>query len=540
MRPIEMKCSKSNCTTWIFLLLVPGVLAAVVATMGLQSWAQDIVIHEEVQETTSETAVAEEEPLEPEEEDYLVEVIQPISGLDKTKDLGAKGEIVIESLDLIEADLGNVLRAIGRLAGLNIIAGEEVSGIVTVYWENVTVQQALSSILTTNDYGYIYEGNILKVLPAKKLGEDRINTITRVVTLQYLNAEEMQEAIEELTGSSGASGGGGSGSQQGSGSLKVGLQMEANSLIITGTPREVEEIVNIIRTMDTPTKQVRIEARLIELNYQEESAVGMDWSVYRDLNKLGDYGAILGSFNLAPGGNPTGVFDFAYGKDPYTLLATLQAQYGEDHVKVLANPNILALDNQEAVIQILDQRPYITVDVSQGVLTETVNYQETGITLLVTPHITDDGHVRMHVKPTQRIAGPTIVLQNSTAFNVNERTAETDLLVKDGSTVVIGGLKRTDQQKSIRKVPLLGDIPAIGKLFTRQSVQETETELVVFVTPHIIQLGEVLLSEKENEYLRRADDSLKGIDKIQRDEERARIRKDTPVYRVHMEQSLAR
>jgi len=461
--------------------------------------------------------------------------------LKKTKDLGPRGQIVLESVDFTNAELTSVLRSIAKVAGLNIITGPEVMGKVNIYWDNVTVQQALESILTTNGFGYLYEGNVLTVLPSKDLGEETVKTITRVIYLQYLDPQTAKTTIEDLAGGkqgggSGSGGGGGSdGSQQrgsGLGSIEVGVQPEANAIVISGIPGAVEEIERVIKQMDKPKKQVRIDAKLVEFSFTDDFAVGMDWILSRNLDGIGDYGNLTGSFKLAPGGVQAGQFLFGYGNDPYQLMAFLQAQSEADRVRVLANPSILALDNRKASVRIMDNRPYVTTVVGGDLATESINYEEAGIELEVLPHITDDGYVLLYIKPTQKIIGPTVVLQNSTAFAVDERTAETELLVKDGQTAVIAGLRSNDVQKTIKKVPLLGDLKIIGKLFQFHSMDEKQAELIVFVTPHIVKTDGGELTESDELLLDHFEDMLPEVD-IMKQERAAMKEALKPVYRVH-------
>ena len=394
------------------------------------------------------------------------------------KDLGIKGEVIIPSMDLHDAELSSVLRGIAKYSGLNIIAGDEVTGKVSLYWQNVSVKDALDAILSTNNYGYIHEGNVLRILPAEKLGEEKVKTITKTFQINYLEVKDVEETLVQFI------------SQDG----KIKGDTGSNVLVVTDIPQRVEEISALVETLDKRVGQVRIEARLIEVRIKIENQLGVDWSYFQ--NPENQFNVNLSPYNLGSS-DAAGEFRFGIVSDPHNFTGFIQAAFQSDDIKVLANPSILAQDNKTATIKILDQRPYVEANVSSGVITETVQFRETGVILEVVPHITNDGYVLMHVKPEQKIPGPLVVLQNSTGFNVDERMAETDLIVKDGTTVVIGGLRTSDLQYTTEKVPVLGDIPILGLAFQHKSELETQTEMMLFITPYIVhEIGDLSLIEQ--------------------------------------------
>jgi len=446
-----------------------------------------------------------------------------------TKDLGERGELVIPSLDLSDAELPVVLRAIAKFSGLNIIASEDVRGKVSLFWENVTVRNALDAILTTNDYSYIRRGNVVYVLPEAKLGEDRVKTVTRVYFLQYLDAAEVEESLREVFGSQGSGGGGGS---SGAGKT-ISSNVSSNSILITDTPEQVDKIVALLEEIDRPFKQVRIETRLIEMRYNVGQQLGIDWTYFEQGSPQNQLDINTAPFDFATGlTQAAGMFQFGLIRDGgKTLSGYIQAHNKSNNVRVLANPAVTVLHNTKALIEITNDIPYVEANISQGVITESVSFKTTGITLEVTPRINDEGDIIMWVKPTQQIAGPRVILQNSNAFPVDKRSVQTELRVPDNTTIVIGGLRSSETENTRVKVPMLGDIPFLGALFTRKEDSVVETDLLLFVTPRIV--SDYLLSDKEvkdyNEFDNIGENLKKVIEereKKEREQEERRLSRE--------------
>lgn len=387
------------------------------------------------------------------------------------KDLGDAGQLMIPSLNINEAELDDVLVALAQFSGLNIISGVKTKGKVSIYWQNVTVQEALEALLEANELGYIYKNGIVRVLPASKLGEDDVIHVTRVIKLNYLNAAEIARSLTDVTSDKGA----------------IQVNAESNSLVVTDKPERVAQIVDIVREMDVRFLQVVIEAQLWEVSFKDSSSVGIDWSI------LDADPANRADFNLGNAGSsvlnqvlPGGSLQFGFVRDNKTFAGFLNALRKNSDINVLAHPYIVARNNKEASIQLEDQLPFVESSISNGVITESVNYQNVGIRLSVTPHITNDDHIIMDLRLSQRIPGPSVQLQNSTAFAVDQRIEETTLIIPDGRIVVIGGLFDTETSYSIDKVPMLGDLPIFGHLFRRRSMSKNRTDLMMSITPHIV------------------------------------------------------
>jgi type II secretory pathway component GspD/PulD (secretin) len=175
--------------------------------------------------------------------------------------------------------------------------------------------------------------------------------------------------------------------------------------------------------------------------------------------------------------------------------ALLNAGQENIDAKLLANPRIMVIDNETAIFDIVTEHPYVERTISGNQITETVKFKEVGVKLVVTPHITRDDMLRLHIMPEFGVVVRNVTIASSDVPVVDTRKFDTIALVKDGQTVVLGGLRKKSSSRQINKIPLLGDLPLFGGLFRFEGEATTVTELVVFITPRII--SQPVLSEDE-------------------------------------------
>ena len=230
-----------------------------------------------------------------------------------------------------------------------------------------------------------------------------------------------------------------------------------------------------------------IEVKLVEVSLDNSFDLGVNW----DFKNAG--GTTVGQTNLpgpTPGGSTfAGSLTF-FGKiSDYTFNTVVAAAVKKGKAKVLSDPKVATLNNKEATIDITDQVPYTITESAVGsggatVTTQKVTYVPSSITLKVTPTINSDGRISMHLSPkvSQASGG-----SSTTPPNTNTRSTETNVIVRDGETIVIGGLIRDSQSDDVYKVPILGDIPLLGMLFRKKSVARKRLELLIFVTPRILE-----------------------------------------------------
>ena len=277
--------------------------------------------------------------------------------------------------------------------------------------------------------------------------------------------------------------------------FKVVANMETNSLIIISAPDDYGKIKGIIQDLDKKREQVLVEALIIEITLDDDESLGFDWNAIVDTG-TGVGGVVSSNTGLMKESIQTGglsglTVGLLDGTVP-SVWAILNANKETTNFKVLSTPEIVTIDNQEATITISEQIPFLTssrVDESNNVIA-TYDYKDIGIVLKITPHINKNGYVTMEInQQVKKIVEGTALLENPSVYN---REITSKITVKNERTIVIGGLIRDDTVDIEQKVPLLGDIPLLGLLFRKTIKQRVRTNLMVFITPHIVTRDEAV------------------------------------------------
>jgi type IV pilus assembly protein PilQ len=381
----------------------------------------------------------------------------------------------------------------------NIVPSSKVDGLVTVAnLYNVTFEQALDAILG-HSFKYEQEGDFIRIYTAeefKKIKEDKERMITKVFTLYYISAAEALKLIAPVLS--------GAGTIQGSSppekimptgeSISVGAAggdtMALNdTIVILDYPENIAKAEKLLRELDTRPKQVLIEATILSATLNEETALGVDWSTLRgagltisDIGRIDKGGVATSSF--APAGTSileSGGLSVGITGDVGVLIRALESI---TDVTVLANPKILAVNKQLGQVYIGKKISYYsqTTTSAGDFATAQVSFLETGTKLSFRPYIGNDGYIRMDIHPKDSSA----VLRGSLPDETSAEVA-TNIMVKDGQTIVIGGLFRDVVNTTRHQVPLLGDLPIIGAVFRGTSDVATREEVIVMLTPHIIE-----------------------------------------------------
>ncbi len=447
------------------------------------------------------------------------------------------GQMLI-SMEFQDAALRDVLKTFSRQTGLNVIASAEVGDQpVTVYLENVQVLDALGQILAAS--GLTYErplgSDIYIVKPKPKDAE--VLTETRVYRLKYARVSESilaraasklitQTPFEAKLDSSQSVGSSSSGSESGTSEgggaaqqatvVDMGIDKviqklltkhgavvvdgRTNSLIITDVPENFPRLEAAIAVLDVRTPQIMVDAEIIETSLNKIKDLGVEWGT-------GSEGTL---FQLTPAkrtsrfpynwvgdrgrrANP-GAASMTLGTvDTAQAVAALQALETDTDSKILARPKVLTLDNESAVIRLTSDET-IGFETSSQTQTGTTGSKPerttTGIVLVVTPQINADGFITMIVEPsvTKTVASNVSPPSGqATPRDPKTRSARALVRVRTGDTLVVGGLIDRSDQHGLRKVPILGDIPVIGQAFKDVEINDVASELIVFVTPRIIQ-----------------------------------------------------
>jgi type IV pilus assembly protein PilQ len=424
-------------------------------------------------------------------------------------------------LDLKNADIHNILRLLSEVGNVNIITSDDVSGSVTIKMKAVPWDQALDVILSAKGLGLVKRGNLLRVAPQSVLEKERELAIarqkqrielapleTRLIPVSYATAETLQGRAKELL------------SERGSASVDV----RTNMLVIRDVAENLDDVEELVRSLDSQTPQVLIEARIVEAATSFSHDVGIQWggSVVASSATGNPTGLVFPSDITVAGGatdgdtptaglspfanaapNPNfvvnmpapagtgqgGALGISLGSlaGNFNLAVRLSAFESTGHVRIISSPRILTLDNHAATIAQGTSIPYSQIS-AQGVQTA---FQEAKLSLAVTPHVTSDGAVAMDVAITRDEPdfNQTSARGDPTIF---KRNANTSLLVQDGHTAVIGGIYTRNTGVGYDRVPFFADIPVIGILFKKSSNRDARNELLIFLSPRIVNRSESL------------------------------------------------
>ncbi|MDM1310866.1 type IV pilus secretin PilQ [Acinetobacter indicus] len=401
------------------------------------------------------------------------------------------------SLDFQDIEVRRVLQLLADFIGINMVAADTVQGNITLRLKDVPWDQALDIILKTKNLDKRRNGNVIWIAPVAELikaEEEEAKAIAQSVKLAPLQTEYIQlnyakaADIEKLiTQNKGASNSSGSGSNDGRESLlssrgSVSIDARTNTLIVNDTQDFIDKIRNMVDLLDVQVKQVMVEARIVTAQTDFSRELGIRWSANKLNNRPVWGGDFQPSFDLGVdlGTGSAGTFNFGLLKiSDYMLNLELTALQADGHGEVLSAPKVLTGDKQKAYILRGDQIPYQTWSAESGT---TTSFVDANLKLEVTPSITPDGKVQMELK----IEKDTVGQLTQAGYLINTNELETNVLVNDGETVVLGGIFDDIQQNQNERVPFLGELPVVGNLFRNNVKTNTQTELLIFVTPRIV------------------------------------------------------
>ncbi len=422
----------------------------------------------------------------------------PFVTIDSTEQKVYRGQRI--SLDFKDADIHNVLRIIAEVSNLNIITSDEVKGKVTLRLVNIPWDQVLDIVLKTKGLGAKLEGNVLRIAPISKLREEEKEVLQSIknkeeleelvietIPVNFANVRELEGQIKEVM----------------SGRGKAKVDERTNTLVIKDIPKNIEKVRDLVKKLDTPTPQVLIEARIVEVSTQFTRELGVQWGAgYQSqpdgifVSGIQDDTGTLFPDAQAPNPNfPTyavnlpaavgqgsgGGIAFGILRGDFRLDLSLSALETTGNGKIISSPKIVTTTNNEATIQQGVKIPYSTVSAS-GTQTEFV---DAALKLKVTPHITPDKTIVMELNA----ANDTPDFGNAVngVPSISSREADTQVLIQDGETAVIGGILQIQRTESIDAVPWFHKIPLLGWFFKKESERNDNTELLIFITPKIIE-----------------------------------------------------
>jgi type IV pilus assembly protein PilQ len=466
-----------------------------------------------------------------------------------------------QTIDKFEVDedfgIRKALAMLGSICDKNIVPSPNVDGVLAFRsLKNVTFEEAMDAILGEN-FKYEQEGKLIKVYTKdeyKKMKEDEDRMVHQIFTLYYITAEEAEKLIQpvlspkakvqkstaadkSITSTSGGSSSGMGSSSSSSGGDKMALN---DMIVIYDYPEYLEKVAEVIVSIDVRPKQVLVEATILSAALTEETKFGIDWNFFAGVSLTGASASLADEFNSAVSqrtpiqqiaestphtpGTPIETTGFAtsgmnglrIGATSGDMAVFITALESITDVTILANPKILAVNKQEGYVQIGKKLGYrgSTAISTGGVATQgEVQFLDTGTVLTFRPYIGNDGYIRMDIYPKDSTAQLNVdKVPDETVTQVR-----TNVIVKDGETIVIGGLFR-DVVTAVRsQVPILGDLPLVGGLFRGTNDRTERQEVIVLLTPHIIEEPSDLEGIARADDVRRkrfgAKDGLQWIDR---------------------------
>ena len=415
-----------------------------------------------------------------------------------------------------DADVRQVMMAAARLGGFNVVVDEAVSGTITLHLQNVEPLDVIKFVAAARNFTVQETGGVyLVTVNDPTLAARKVHTFS----LSYANPTEAAEMIRRIFGQNG-----GKNSQAPPGNVKDGVATKnfpqaavvadpaTGTLILSGTEAEAAAVREILREIDAPSKQISLEAKVVAIEKNAAKKLGVEWQwsalpqypessteyeqqTYTSVDNNGNMVTIREStpntkvtrawkgLNSVPG-----IWQFGRGPEgqPFEFYyeATINALISDGKAKLLSRPNITTLQGKEATINIGGEVPVPTVSTANTTTTTSLTYREAGIILRYTPRLDADNHItaRVHTE----VSSP-IYVEELKAYRFQKRAADTTVRLKNGETMVIGGLIGSEESRSLSKVPFLGDLPILGAFFRHVKESKQDSEIMIFLTARVVE-----------------------------------------------------
>lgn len=430
------------------------------------------------------------------------------------------------SLNFQDIETRAVLQLLAESSGRNIVVADTVQGNVTLRLRNVPWDQALDIVMTTKGLDMRENGNVIIVAPAEEIAAREtadLEARQAIVELEPLYSEFLQVNYAKAADLAALIGGDGAASTNAllSGRGSVGIDERTNTLLVQDTVENLQNIRRLVRTLDVPIRQVLIEARIVVVNDDFSKELGVRFgatgvkensvdgatvisgtgngtstmvdSILDNLATAGTIGPVelptlTDRYNVnVPVGNPAGRFSIAVLESEYIVDLELTAVQAEGRGEIISTPRVITANQKEARIE---QGVEIAYQESASSGATTTQFKKAVLSLTVTPQITPDNNIIMDLIVSKDSVGELTPASNGGFVpSIDTRSVETQVLVRDGQTVVLGGIYETETRETINKVPWLGDIPGVGVLFRSKADTANKAELLIFVTPRILNEG---------------------------------------------------
>ena len=402
---------------------------------------------------------------------------------------GAKDTL---SVDFPNEDIRTILRNVADLFELNIVIPDTLQGKASIKLHDVTWRQIFQVVLAPVGYTFVEDDNIIKVVTIESLQQEP--TTTEVVVLNYAKAGDIQPSIAPMIEA--AKGG------------KIQVDARANALIITERPSRLKRIIPIITELDKPTQQVMIESKFVEVTDTNTKNIGVDWSSLngftagtegRITNTIGKpvNGEAAGTVVTSTWGstlnnliNQQGLVSATFSASQFQLI--LSALQASDRTKLISNPTIVTLNNTDAFINVGQEYPIPSYQYNQQTGSFEVSgfeYKDIGIILRVTPQVNSAGFIKLTLAPEVSSTTSSVSFGGAGGASIpiiQTRKATTQVTLKDGSTLGIGGLLSSTSDNAHNHVPILGELPLLGRLFSNDGDKLNKQNLLIFITAKTI------------------------------------------------------
>jgi type IV pilus assembly protein PilQ len=377
---------------------------------------------------------------------------------------------------------------IAEVSNFNIITADDVSGKITMRLVDVPWDQALDVILQSRSLGMVQVGNVIRIAPVDALNRenqakletkrarDRLeDMVTELIPINYATAKDIIPQIKGVLSERG----------------DVKVDDRTNIMIIKDIPRNIPAVKSLVKSLDTKTPQVLIEARIVEANLTFQRELGVKWGFLAVDGKVGGrQGTVRGGtsgdvVNLPaqPKIGTAGVIEFLF-TSTYGLREldiAISAHENQGDVKIISSPKIATLHNKEASVEQGLRIPYRKLT-TEG--TVTTDFIDANLKLTVTPHVTNDGYIKMSIKAKKDAPDRSVVVDE--VPSIDKKEAITEVLVKDNGVVVIAGVYSIEKNEGTEGIPLFSKIPLLGWLFKREAKEDKRRDLLIFISPKIL------------------------------------------------------
>ena len=375
------------------------------------------------------------------------------------------------TMSIKDGEIRDVLTALSNLGEQSIVTDETVKGKISIAFENVPFDTALDLVTRTKGLAYRNVHGVIVVSSQEQI--TKYYGDVAVFKLNFAKAEDMKTLLKEILKGDG---------------LGLSVDPITNSIVFTGNRADEQKVRDTLALVDVPTQQVTLEAKIISINNEDTKNLGLtwDWDVLPEAPSSDSSSNSGSSSSSSSDSTYGGVIHLGHGYKS-SFQATLNALFTSGKAKILATPRIITIPGKEASIFIGDHIPVLTEKTEDGDTTTSTEYVDAGIKLAYTPIVSNDGYITAVVHT--EVSTPTLIseLRN---YKITSRTADTNVRMRNGETLIIGGLINEEEQETLRKIPFISNLPILGELFKDRSKTKNKTEVMMILTPHITEAGE--------------------------------------------------